>query len=112
MFLVPLSFESLMFQVTSPYGKNLHHMENVTVGEFAFTTQESGNYMACFTADAKSHGNKNVSISVDWKTGIAAKDWKNIAKKEKIEVSFQRHFLLFFYTFLKTFKNMIWCLLT
>ncbi|XP_018485602.1 transmembrane emp24 domain-containing protein p24delta3-like [Raphanus sativus] len=76
---------TISVKVTSPYGKNLHHMENVTVGEFAFTTQESGNYMACFTADAKSHGNKNVSISVDWKTGIAAKDWKNIAKKEKIE---------------------------
>lgn len=81
--------------MTSPYGKNLHQMENVTVGEFAFTTQESGNYMACFTADTKSHGNKNVSISVDWKTGIAAKDWKNIAKKEKIEVSFHRLFLHF-----------------
>ncbi|KAL0694563.1 hypothetical protein Bca4012_061743 [Brassica carinata] len=76
---------TISVKVTSPYGKNLHHMENVTVGEFAFTTQESGNYMACFTADAKSHGNKNVSISVDWKTGIAAKDWKTIAKKEKIE---------------------------
>lgn len=45
--------------------------------------------MACFWADAKSHGNKNVSINVDWKNGIAAKDWVSIAKKEKIEVSFQ-----------------------
>ncbi|CAH8311394.1 unnamed protein product [Eruca vesicaria subsp. sativa] len=84
---------TISVKVTSPFGKKLHHMENVTVGEFAFTSQESGNYMACFTADAKSHGNTNVSISVEWKTGIAAKDWKNIAKREKIEASFQRHFL-------------------
>lgn len=77
-----------MVQVTSPYGNNLHNMENVTHGQFAFTTQESGNYLACFSADAKSHGNKNVSINIDWKTGIAAKDWAFIAKKEKIEVRF------------------------
>ncbi|KAL1214255.1 Transmembrane emp24 domain-containing protein p24delta3 [Cardamine amara subsp. amara] len=72
-------------KVTSPYGNNLHHVENVTHGQFAFTTQESGNYLACFWADSKSHGNKNVSINIDWKTGIAAKDWNSIAKKEKIE---------------------------
>ncbi|XP_010490155.1 PREDICTED: transmembrane emp24 domain-containing protein p24delta3 [Camelina sativa] len=76
---------TISVKVTSPYGNNLHHMENVTHGQFAFTTQESGNYLACFWADAKSHGNKNVSINIDWKTGIAAKDWASIAKKEKIE---------------------------
>lgn len=74
--------------MTSPYGNNLHHSENVTHGEFAFTTKESGNYIACFWADAKSHGNKDVSINVEWKTGIATKDWASIAKKEKLEVSF------------------------
>ncbi|KFK43259.1 hypothetical protein AALP_AA1G100600 [Arabis alpina] len=76
---------TISVKVTSPYGNRMHHMENVTHGQFAFTTQESGNYMACFWADAKSHGNKNVSINIDWKTGIAAKDWASIAKKEKIE---------------------------
>ncbi|KAF2589734.1 hypothetical protein F2Q70_00039866 [Brassica cretica] len=72
-------------KVTSPYGNNLHHSENVTHGEFAFTTKESGNYIACFWADAKSHGNKDVSINVEWKTGIATKDWASIAKREKLE---------------------------
>ncbi|KAF8108010.1 hypothetical protein N665_0115s0025 [Sinapis alba] len=72
-------------KVTSPYGNNLHHSENVTHGEFAFTTKESGNYIACFWADEKSHGNKDVSINVEWKTGIATKDWASIAKKEKLE---------------------------
>lgn len=43
--------------------------------------------MACFEAVGNSHGNKDISINLDWKTGIAAKDWDSIARKEKIEVS-------------------------
>jgi len=77
----------VLLQVTAPYGTVLHHRENTTNGQFAFTTQESGTYLACFEADAKSHGNKDFSINIDWKTGIAAKDWDSIARKEKIEVS-------------------------
>ncbi|XP_010553698.1 PREDICTED: transmembrane emp24 domain-containing protein p24delta3-like [Tarenaya hassleriana] len=72
-------------KVTSPYGNNLHHQENIAHGQFAFTTQESGNYLACFWAEGHNHGNKDISINLDWKTGIAAKDWDSIAKKEKIE---------------------------
>ncbi|CAH8357860.1 unnamed protein product [Eruca vesicaria subsp. sativa] len=70
-----------------PIQKQSTPFSNVTHGEFAFTTKESGNYIACFWADAKSHGNKNVSINVEWKTGIAAEDWASIAKKEKLERS-------------------------
>ncbi|WOK94303.1 hypothetical protein Cni_G03005 [Canna indica] len=71
-------------KVTSPYGNTLHHKEHVTVGQFAFTTTEAGNYLACFWIDS---GDKGVetSVSVDWKIGIAAKDWDSVAKKEKIE---------------------------
>jgi hypothetical protein len=29
---------------------------------------------------------QGTSISLDWKTGISAKDWDSVAKKEKIEV--------------------------
>jgi hypothetical protein len=78
--------EKLIFflQVTSPYGNNLHHNENVTQGQFAFTTTESGNYVACFWMDSKNL--QGTSISLDWKTGISAKDWDSVAKKEKIEV--------------------------
>jgi len=73
--------------VTSPYGNNLHHNENVTHGQFAFTTSESGNYLACFWVDTK-HQESGVetTISLEWKTGIAAKDWDSVARKEKIEV--------------------------
>jgi hypothetical protein len=73
-------------QVTSPYGNELHHNENVTQGQFAFTTTESGTYMACFTmVGEKQEG--TASISLDWKTGISAKDWDSVAKKDKIEVT-------------------------
>ena len=72
-------------QVTSPYGNTLHHSENATVGQFAFTTAESGNYLACFWIDSAEKGS-GVSVNLDWKIGIATKDWDAIAKKEKIEV--------------------------
>ncbi|KAJ0757001.1 putative transmembrane emp24 domain-containing protein [Helianthus annuus] len=72
-------------KVTSPYGNNLHHKENVTHGQFAFTTTESGNYLACFWADGNNRAGNRLSVSLDWRVGIAAKDWDAVAKKEKIE---------------------------
>ncbi|XWS55228.1 hypothetical protein CRYUN_Cryun10bG0157000 [Craigia yunnanensis] len=76
---------TISVKVTSPYGNNLHHRENVTHGQFAFTTQEAGNYLACFWSESHTHGGGEVSVSIDWKTGIAAKDWESVARKEKIE---------------------------
>ncbi|KAG6396396.1 hypothetical protein SASPL_142544 [Salvia splendens] len=72
-------------KVTSPYGNNLHHKENVTHGQFAFTTTEGGNYLACFWRESLNAGVGDISINIDWKTGIDAKDWDSIARKEKIE---------------------------
>ncbi|PKU75671.1 transmembrane emp24 domain-containing protein p24delta3-like [Dendrobium catenatum] len=71
-------------KVTSPYGNSLHQKEKITSGQFAFTTSEAGNYLACFWIDSS---NKGVAANVilDWKIGIAAKDWDSVAKKEKIE---------------------------
>ncbi|CAH2047105.1 unnamed protein product [Thlaspi arvense] len=77
-------FPTVSVKVTSPYGNLLHQSENTTHGQFAFTTQESGTYLACFEAVGKIHAN-DISINLDWKTGIAAKDWDSIAKREKIE---------------------------
>ncbi|XAR55218.1 hypothetical protein NMG60_11035229 [Bertholletia excelsa] len=76
---------TISVKVTSPYGNNLHHQENVTHGEFAFITEEAGNYVACFWVDGHHPGGEEVSVSIDWKTGIAAKDWASVARKEKIE---------------------------
>ncbi|ONI36073.1 hypothetical protein PRUPE_1G568200 [Prunus persica] len=72
-------------KVTSPYGNNLHQKENSTHGQFAFTTHEAGNYLACFWVDGNNPGGGGVSVNIDWKTGIAAKDWESVARKEKIE---------------------------
>ncbi|CAJ1938287.1 unnamed protein product [Sphenostylis stenocarpa] len=71
--------------VTSPYGNNLHHGENTTHGNIAFTTQEAGNYLACFWVDSQGEGGGEVNVNLDWKIGIAAKDWDSVARKEKIE---------------------------
>ncbi|KAK9989210.1 hypothetical protein SO802_029449 [Lithocarpus litseifolius] len=72
-------------KVTSPYGNNLHNKENATNGQFAFTTKEAGNYLACFWVDGHNPGGGDVSVNLDWRTGIAAKDWESVARKEKIE---------------------------
>lgn len=74
---------NIFVKVTSPYGNNLHQNDNATYGQFAFTTHEAGNYLACFWVDG--HGGGDVSVNLDWRTGIAAKDWESVAKKEKIE---------------------------
>ncbi|KAL2904604.1 Transmembrane emp24 domain-containing protein p24delta3, partial [Bienertia sinuspersici] len=71
--------------VTSPYGNNLHMKENGTHGQFAFTTHEAGNYLACFWVDGHNPKATDVSVNLDWRTGVAAKDWESVARKEKIE---------------------------
>lgn len=76
---------TISVKVTSPYGNNLHNRENVTYGQFAFTTHEAGNYLACFWVDGHNPGGGDVSVNIDWKTGIAAKDWESVARKEKLE---------------------------
>jgi len=81
----PENTPAVSSKVTSPYGNNLHHQENVTHGQFAFTTQEAGNYLACFWIDSSHHLANPITLGVDWKMGIAAKDWDSVAKKEKIE---------------------------
>ncbi|KAL1539200.1 transmembrane emp24 domain-containing protein p24delta3-like [Salvia divinorum] len=76
---------TISVKVTSPYGNDLHHKDNVTNGQFAFTTTEGGNYMACFWRVGHNVGGGDISINIDWKTGIDAKDWDSVARKEKIE---------------------------
>ncbi|KAL1533635.1 transmembrane emp24 domain-containing protein p24delta4-like [Salvia divinorum] len=75
---------SITVKVTSPYGNEIHHKEKVANGQIAFTATEAGNYIACFSLDGD-QGGKKVTVGIDWKTGIAAKDWETVARKEKIE---------------------------
>ncbi|XP_051124364.1 transmembrane emp24 domain-containing protein p24delta4-like [Andrographis paniculata] len=75
---------SLSVKVSSPFGNTLHQQHKVYHGQFSFTTSEYGVYMACFTIDSDT-GGRTTTVGVDWKTGIATKDWDSIAKKEKIQ---------------------------
>ncbi|XP_039158581.1 transmembrane emp24 domain-containing protein p24delta3-like [Eucalyptus grandis] len=77
---------TLSVKVTSPYGNILHRNENVTNGQFTFTTSEAGIHEACLRVDGNNQGVKEVSVLIDWRIGIAAKDWESVAKKEKIQV--------------------------
>jgi hypothetical protein len=52
-----LFLPALFMQVTSPYGDVLHHSDKVTLGQFAFTAAESGNYLACFKVETLERGN-------------------------------------------------------
>ncbi|XP_051132463.1 transmembrane emp24 domain-containing protein p24delta4-like [Andrographis paniculata] len=73
-------------KVTSPYGNIIHHRENATHGQFAFTSSETGNYIACFALDGHvPGGHGEININLIWKTGVAAKDWESVARKQKIE---------------------------
>ncbi|WCJ44623.1 Transmembrane emp24 domain-containing protein p24delta3 [Euphorbia peplus] len=81
----PEHLPTISAKVTSPYGNNLHHIENVTTGRFAFTTAEAGNYLACFWLDTSKPQPNTATLSLDWRIGIAAKDWESVARKEKIE---------------------------
>ncbi|TVU09768.1 hypothetical protein EJB05_43263 [Eragrostis curvula] len=71
-------------KVTSPFGDIMHKKERVSVDQFAFTTAEAGNYLACFSVDGEDRG-LVVKLNLEWKIGIATKDWNSVAKKEKIE---------------------------
>ncbi|CAO2169366.1 unnamed protein product [Urochloa humidicola] len=75
---------TVFVKVTSPYGDVLHLAEKVTYGQFAFTTVESGVYLACFWAETLDRG-MVINLNLDWRIGIATKDWDTIAKKEKID---------------------------
>lgn len=73
-------------KVTSPYGHQLHWLENVEEGHFGFTTKESGQYMACFWLPVDHPADQNeVQVELEWKIGVAAKDWGKIAKKDKLD---------------------------
>lgn len=76
----------LWCQVGSLEGNIYHQSEYVQSGQFAFEAVENGDYMACFWVG---HQKPQVTLTIDldWRTGVAAKDWSNVAKKSHIDVS-------------------------
>ncbi|KAL0336433.1 UNVERIFIED_CONTAM: Transmembrane emp24 domain-containing protein p24delta9 [Sesamum radiatum] len=72
-------------RVTSAYGNSYHYSDHVTEGHFAYQAVEPGDYMACFFA-ADHKPPTSLTIDFDWKSGVAAKDWTNVAKKGSVEL--------------------------
>lgn len=98
-------------KVTSTLGNTLHTAEKIENGQFAFTASENGDYMACFWAPDHSPP-ITLTVDFDWRTGVHAKDWSNVAKKGQVDVSLLslrkiNKFLLFGYLQRKS-KFAIW----
>ncbi|KAL3751579.1 hypothetical protein ACJRO7_012416 [Eucalyptus globulus] len=74
----------LSVRVTSPHGNNYHQSENVESGQFAFTVAEAGDYTACFWAPDH-NPQATMTVDFDWRTGMATKDWSNVAKKGQVD---------------------------
>ncbi|XP_074562227.1 transmembrane emp24 domain-containing protein p24delta9-like [Curcuma longa] len=71
-------------KVTSPYWNSVHYADQVDSGNFAFTSNEAGEYLACFSArDEKPP--VRMAVEFEWRTGFAAKDWTSVANKGQIE---------------------------
>ncbi|XP_010917095.1 transmembrane emp24 domain-containing protein p24delta7 [Elaeis guineensis] len=72
-------------RISSPNGNVIHSAEKVESGHFAFNALEAGNYLACFGTPVHEPP-VTVTLDLDWRTGVATKDWTNIAKKEHLDV--------------------------
>ncbi|CAL9779566.1 unnamed protein product [Musa acuminata subsp. burmannicoides] len=81
-----LDSHKITVRVTSPYGNSIHYADLVDSGNFAFTSNEEGDYLACLWApDHKPPA--TMVVEFEWRTGVTAKDWPNVAKKGQIDVS-------------------------
>ncbi|KAE8682091.1 Transmembrane emp24 domain-containing protein p24delta9 [Hibiscus syriacus] len=75
----------LTVRVALPKGNTYHRAEKVKTGQFAFTAAEEGGYTACFWADDHSP-RITLTVDFDWRTGVHAKDWSNIAREGHVVV--------------------------
>ncbi|KAK1280596.1 Transmembrane emp24 domain-containing protein p24delta3 [Acorus gramineus] len=76
--------QKISIRVSDPYGDSLHQTEGVESGLFAFTAAHTGQYTACFWSPHFRHSS-SLSINFTWKSGVAAKDWTRVAKREKLD---------------------------
>jgi p24 family protein delta-1 len=72
-------------QVTDPKGKVLYAKSTAEESQFAFTATTAGDYRACFTVNDMETA-LATTIRLDWKTGVAATNWDDIAKKENLDL--------------------------
>ncbi|KAG9133042.1 hypothetical protein Leryth_023724 [Lithospermum erythrorhizon] len=72
-------------RVSSNTGTSYHTAEDVPDGHFAFQAVEEGDYIVCFFA-ADHRPPVTLTVDFEWKSGVAAKDWSNVAKKGSVEL--------------------------
>ncbi|KAL8112009.1 hypothetical protein AgCh_019642 [Apium graveolens] len=74
----------LTVRVTATSGNSYHYADHVQNGQFSFQAVEAGDYMACFWVVDQTPP-ATLTIDFDWKSGVATKDWSNVAKKGSID---------------------------
>ncbi|KAK1374447.1 transmembrane emp24 domain-containing protein p24delta9-like [Heracleum sosnowskyi] len=74
----------LTVRVTATSGNSYHYADHVQNGQFSFQAVEAGDYMTCFWAVDQTPP-ATLTIDFDWKSGVATKDWSNVAKKGSID---------------------------
>ncbi|KAL8104643.1 transmembrane emp24 domain-containing protein p24delta7-like [Apium graveolens] len=74
----------LIVRVSSEHGRSYHSADNVKSGQFSFLAMEAGDYFACFLAVDHKPATA-MTVNFEWKSGIEAKDWTNVAKKGSID---------------------------
>ncbi|KAK9063602.1 hypothetical protein SSX86_017473 [Deinandra increscens subsp. villosa] len=74
----------LTLRVTCEHGKSHHYADNVQSGQFRFKVVEGGEYVACFLP-VDHHPTIKLYVEFDWRYGLDAKDWSNVAKKGSID---------------------------
>jgi len=89
--LVLLEYESvdgtpITVKLEDPFGVLLWNNNNDIKGQYGFTTKTKGDFKVCFTKTEISGHPTNHKVRLEWKTGVAATDWDNIASAENIEV--------------------------
>jgi hypothetical protein len=85
----PHGLNELNVRVTSPVQGSMFSKQSCADGKFAFTAPMQGEYQICF----ENLGMSQKQVKLDLKTGVHAKDYSSVAKKENlkpIEVELRR----------------------
>mmetsp|Transcript_16440 Transcript_16440/g.22720 ORF Transcript_16440/g.22720 Transcript_16440/m.22720 type:complete len:226 (-) Transcript_16440:115-792(-) len=76
----------LAVKLEDPMGSVLWTPDPTAGAHFGFTTEHAGDYTICFTkADPGAGGAISHKVKLEWKTGVAATDWDNIAKRDRVD---------------------------
>lgn len=70
-------------RVEDPRSKPIYEKHHLADGQFGFTTQEDGEYKTCFMVKDYLTA-QHTRIRLDWRTGVAARDWDALAKRDSL----------------------------